>query len=148
MNSRRIVKRPLNIDEIWGWAVAYREATGKCPTKASGGIASAPFETWLAVDAALREGLRGLPGGISLAQLLAEKLGVRNVQNLPDLPEETILLWMDEHLGAVNGPVFLRAASIRAALSTVIEKLAALHEIILEAEDVQALVRLGYHVRR
>ena len=36
-------------------------------------------------NAALDLGLRGLPGGSSLAQLLAEKRGVRNMMALPDL---------------------------------------------------------------
>jgi hypothetical protein len=44
---------------------------------------------------ALRKGLRGLPGGSSLAQLLAERRAVRNLSTLPDLAVESILAWAD-----------------------------------------------------
>jgi hypothetical protein len=37
---------------------------------AAGQVAGAPGETWRALDVALRQGLRGLPGGDSLARLL------------------------------------------------------------------------------
>jgi hypothetical protein len=46
---------------------------------------------------ALRKGLRGLPGGSSLAQLLAAKCGARNLQAAPTLTVEQILTWADEH---------------------------------------------------
>src|SRR5436190_2713329 len=89
-------KRPLVIEEILAWACAYRQATGNWPTKTSGGIAASKFETWGAVNAALRYGQRGLPGGSSLAQLLADRLGARNVRNLPALTVDGILHWADE----------------------------------------------------
>jgi len=47
--------------------------------------------TWRQIDNALRLGLRGLPGGSSLAQLLAHRRGYRNVRALPPLTEELIL---------------------------------------------------------
>jgi hypothetical protein len=97
MGSKWLVKRPLCVEDILRWACSYREATGKWPTNASGGIAGAKFETWSGVDQALREGLRGLPGGSSLAQLLAEKYGARNVHGLPPLTDAKVLQWADEH---------------------------------------------------
>jgi hypothetical protein len=97
MGKKRLLRRPLVIREILAWACAHREATGKWPTKSSGGIASAKFETWLGVDNSLRGGLRGLPGGSSLAQLLAVKHGVRNLKHLPRLCKDQILHWADEH---------------------------------------------------
>jgi hypothetical protein len=97
MGRKWLLKRALTVREILAWATAHREATGKWPTKSSGGVAGARFETWLGVDQALRNGLRGLPGGGSLAQLLAEKHSVRNVKDLPPLCEEQILKWADEH---------------------------------------------------
>ncbi len=54
-------------------------------------------ETWKIVDAALRSGLRGLPGESSLAQLLAKKRGVRNHLALPPLRPKKILVWADAH---------------------------------------------------
>ena len=71
--------------------------TGAWPTAASGAVADAPGETWRAVDAALRVGVRGLPGGTSLAQLLALRRGQRNLQRLPRLTEEQALAWADAH---------------------------------------------------
>ena len=97
METKEIRKRWLTIEEILVWAREYRLATGKWPTKDSGGIAGAKFETWIAVDSALRQGLRGLPGGSSLAQLLAEKEGARNIGHLAPLTEDLILAWVDAY---------------------------------------------------
>jgi hypothetical protein len=90
-------RRPLTIPEILNWADIHREASGKWPTQTSGCILGARFETWLGVASALREGLRSLPGGSSLAQLLTEKRGARNHLDLPPFSEQQILLWADAH---------------------------------------------------
>jgi hypothetical protein len=87
----------LTIDEILRWADVYREATGHWPTASSGAIAGTIGETWDNCDNALRVGLRGLPGGSSLIQLLAERRGARNTKRLPRLTEERILAWADAH---------------------------------------------------
>jgi hypothetical protein len=63
---------PLTVDQVLAWAEAHYERTGAWPAGHSGPIAEAPRETWRKVDVALRRGLRGLPPGGSLAQLLAE----------------------------------------------------------------------------
>jgi hypothetical protein len=97
MDRRRLRKRPLDLRDILAWASAHREATGQWPGKDSGLITGTRFETWLGVDQALRDGLRGLPGGSSLARLLAEALGARNRKDLPRLSEEQILRWAEEH---------------------------------------------------
>ena len=83
--------------EILKWADAFRRATGEWPTSTCGEIADAPGETWMSVDMALRNGLRGLPGGSSLARLLARRRGVRNNFNVPKLTVRQILEWADEH---------------------------------------------------
>jgi hypothetical protein len=49
------------------------------------------------VNAALEQGTRGLPPGSSLAQLLAEQRGRRNIQRLPRLTYPGILEWADTH---------------------------------------------------
>ncbi len=49
------------------------------------------------INAALIQGLRGLPGGSSLAKLLAERRGKRNVGALPPLTESMVLEWADLH---------------------------------------------------
>lgn len=95
MRSR--LRRPLHIPDILHWASAYREITGKWPTKTSGPISATSGETWAGVDNALRRGLRSLPSGSSLAQLLADKCGARHLKRLPPLSEEHILQWADAH---------------------------------------------------
>jgi superfamily II DNA or RNA helicase len=90
-------KPPLTNEQIIAWVNEWRERTGKWPTRDSGLIPNTVDETWAAVDGALKMGTRGLPGGSSLAKLLAEHLGVRNIQNLPVWTEEQILALMDVH---------------------------------------------------
>jgi hypothetical protein len=63
----------LTVAKILRWADAYYERRGKRPTPHSGPITEAPGETWNAVDRALFSGHRGLPGGSSLAKLLAAR---------------------------------------------------------------------------
>lgn len=61
----------------------------------SGPITDAPGETWLAAAMALRYSRRGLPGGSSLARLLAERRGVSAVNDPPHLAVDQILAWAD-----------------------------------------------------
>jgi hypothetical protein len=63
---------PLTIRQIRSWAKAYCRRTGTRPSKSSGAIAEAPGENWCAIHQALRNGFRGLPGGITLARLLSD----------------------------------------------------------------------------
>jgi hypothetical protein len=51
----------------------------------------------MAVDAALRDGNRGLPGGSSLTILLARHRRVRNPKALPRLTQRLVLAWIDAH---------------------------------------------------
>ena len=97
VNDRRLTKRPLYVADILKWAEVYHAAMGRWPTKEAGDIPGTFGESWLGVDRALRAGLRGLPGGSSLAQLMAGEHGARNVQDLPALSEEQILAWADEY---------------------------------------------------
>jgi hypothetical protein len=91
-------KRPPLVEEqILAWADAHHERTGDWPTKTSGRVHETLQETWCGINLALRRGGRGLPGGVTLAQLLLEKRGVRNHLNLPPLTEELILTWADAH---------------------------------------------------
>jgi len=88
---------PLPEEQILAWADAHFQRTGQWPTCKSGHIPDSPKEKWRAVDLALRKGVRGLPGGSSLARLLAAHRGVRNRTALPQLSEEQILVWADAH---------------------------------------------------
>ena len=56
------------------WAEEHRQRTGQWPRQRSGPVERAPGETWKLLDQALRKGHRGLPGGSSLAELLARGL--------------------------------------------------------------------------
>jgi hypothetical protein len=87
----------LTEGKILAWADAHHRATGTWPTADSGPIAGAPGETWMAADAALRDCNRGLPGGSSLALLLARDRGVRNPQALPRLTQRLVLAWANAH---------------------------------------------------
>jgi hypothetical protein len=86
---------PFTEEQILKWADAFHERTGTWPNAKSGAIDDAPGETWTAVQMALRYGRRGLPGGSSLALLLAEERGARNVWTRPDFSIELILAWAD-----------------------------------------------------
>jgi hypothetical protein len=74
----------LTLKPIRAWARAYRERTGKWPTRSSGVIPEAPRETWGKSESALWFGNRGLRGGSSLAKLLGrgKRLEVREAFDL------------------------------------------------------------------
>lgn len=88
---------PLSKKRILAWADAHYRRTGSWPRVKSGPILDAPGDTWSAVDAALREALRGFRNPSSLAQLIEEKRGVRNSADLPLLTQGQILRWADAH---------------------------------------------------
>jgi hypothetical protein len=87
----------LSVEQILGWADAYFNRTGNWPRQDTGPVLEAPDVTWVAITLALRKGLRGLPGGSSLAQLLSEHRSARNHLALRSLTEQQILLWVDAH---------------------------------------------------
>jgi hypothetical protein len=60
-------------------------------------VVGAGGETWPGINHALGRGYRGLPGGSSLALLLAERRGKRNKTWRPRLTVEQILGWADAH---------------------------------------------------
>jgi hypothetical protein len=70
-------KTPLTAAQILAWADEHRGRTGAWPTLTSGPVAGAAGqETWQRLDNALRQGVRGLPGGDSLARLLRRERGM------------------------------------------------------------------------
>jgi hypothetical protein len=87
----------LTYRQIVAWAEAHRQRTGDWPNVNSGALPEAPEEDWANIDNALRVGLRGLPGGSSLARLLARKRGARNPMRLPPLFLTEILGWADAY---------------------------------------------------
>jgi hypothetical protein len=95
--STAMDSRPsLTVEQILAWADAHHRRTGRWPGSHSGPVEEAPEETWRAISQALRNGFRGLPGGSSLVQLLAQKRD-RSHSGRPHLKEEQILAWADGH---------------------------------------------------
>src|SRR5258708_14676951 len=100
MPRRRRRKRKrrsaLTMEEILRWAEAWKARTGAWPGQRSGRIPESGGR-WSAIEGALRNGLRGLPPGLSLARLLAERRGVQrySAAGKPLLTIEEILCWAD-----------------------------------------------------
>jgi len=97
LHFRPLVKPPLTVKQILAWADAFREQHGSFPRKDSGLVPGELTQTWIAVDSALRVGLRGLPGGSSLSQLLAKHRDYRHLFLTPRLTRHQILRWADAH---------------------------------------------------
>src|SRR5262249_22091698 len=87
----------LTAQQILAWADDFHARYARWPQVHSGRIHGGHGLTWLSVDHALARGGRGLPGGSSLMQLLAEKRGVRTGSRLPPLTQRQILAWADAH---------------------------------------------------
>ncbi|HEX4608876.1 MAG TPA: hypothetical protein VH092_11785, partial [Urbifossiella sp.] len=83
--------------QILAWADHHHRRTGHYPKHNDGPILAAPAETWVAMENALIKGRRGLPGGDSLAKLLARRRGVRNKSGLPALTARQIKAWAVAH---------------------------------------------------
>ena len=90
----------FSIEQILAWADAWQARTADWPTGHSGYVPGAGGLSWRGVDAALIKGRGGLPGGSSLAQLLATERAV--VHHTP-LTEEQILAWADAHHARTGG---------------------------------------------
>jgi hypothetical protein len=110
--ANRLSVPRLTVKTIIGWAYAHHSRTGEWPKIKSGEIAGTGSDTWTAVQAALHNGTRGLPGGSSLARLLAEHPGVRNKSDLPRLKLKQIRSWAKAYRqrvgrwpGAESGPI-------------------------------------------
>jgi len=88
----------LFVRDILAWADAHHRRTGEWPTPDSGPVVDAPGETWRGVNAALFQGTRGTPGGLTLPRFLARYRGVRNRKSPPRLTGAQILQWADAHI--------------------------------------------------
>ena len=91
------MRPPLTVEQVLSWADAHRARTGEWPSARPEPVAGAPGENWKAIDRALGAGHRGLPGGDSLAQLLARERGAAAGRRLPPLTEAKILAWARAH---------------------------------------------------
>ena len=108
---RGVCRPPLTEEQILAWAGTHFKATGRWPVS-SRATAQPAGETWAGIDRALRTGFRGLPGGSTLAQLLAQRCGVRNPMRLPPLTEQQILAWARAHFQATGQWPIKRSGAI------------------------------------
>jgi hypothetical protein len=93
----------LTIKQILAWVDAHHRETGRWPGMRAGPVASARGETWRILDEALRYGYRSLPGGSSLARLLAKYRGVPNRLAKRHLTRTAVLRWADAHQHRTGG---------------------------------------------
>src|SRR4051794_28627525 len=93
----KLRKPPLTVKKILAWADDHRERTGSWPTVYCGEVLAAPNEKWPNIDQCLRRGLRSLPGGDTLCQLLVRERGHRSPTSPPDLTEDQIAVWALNH---------------------------------------------------
>ncbi|MCH8252373.1 MAG: hypothetical protein IID36_07985, partial [Planctomycetes bacterium] len=68
-------KKPLTIEGVLTWADRRKKRTGAWPTAKSGAVEGVEGETWMAINACLHYGRRGLPGSRSLSLLLGARRG-------------------------------------------------------------------------
>ncbi len=102
-NIKNHMKLPnLTTTLIIEWATQYFSIHDKKPTRYSGIIefVSKEYEgiTWAIVNKALEHGVRGFPGGSSLAKLIQKKLNIKNHMDLPKLTEEMIVKWISQYI--------------------------------------------------
>jgi hypothetical protein len=96
-NPIRLSTRLLRIEQILEWAQEHHARTGVWPgPRTPGIIPGTACEKWKNIYESLRAGHRGLPGGSSLAKLLAERLGAQNHLPRPPLTIRQVLLWADD----------------------------------------------------
>jgi hypothetical protein len=87
----------LTIPQILHWADAHRARKRCWPRATSGAVAGGGGLTWRAVNRALREGRGGLPGGDSLARLLARLRDAGRRRRRPALSLKRVLGWARTH---------------------------------------------------
>lgn len=105
----------LSVRRILAWADAHFQQTGQWPKADSGPIPQAPGENWSKINNALDTGLRGLPGGSSLARLLARRRGVPVRELPPRLSYQQILAWADAHYAQTGRWPWARSGPVAAA---------------------------------
>jgi hypothetical protein len=90
-------KRRLTVAQILAWADAHCRRFKRWPNNTCGHVVGTLDESWRNIDAALKNGSRGLPRGNSLAKLLTEHRGVNPRNSRPQLSVAQVLAWADAH---------------------------------------------------
>jgi hypothetical protein len=92
----------LTVEQILSWVDRHKERTGAWPHADAGPVPGMPGETWRKLNQALSRGHRGLPGGSSLARLLAERRGRRCYAPGPPLTAAQILCLSGHSQGGMS----------------------------------------------
>lgn len=87
----------LTMTQVLRWAHAHHQRAGHWPRKQSGPVHEAPHENWHAIDAAMHQGHRGLPGGVTLVQLRRQQLGGPRRRPSKPITIAQILQWADAY---------------------------------------------------
>jgi len=89
----------LTLEKIRTWAVAHHRRTGRWPSpKRRDPVLESKWDNWERIRTALREGGRGLPGGMTFAQALEPVRGSDWLNSRrPPLTLDRILLWARAH---------------------------------------------------
>jgi hypothetical protein len=110
--ASRLSLPQLTYRQILAWADAHHRKMGNWPTTTSGFVKGAEGIQWAGVNSALNKGLRGLPAGTSLRQLLVQHRGVRDPFRLPGLTAPQIVRWAESYFkragrwpNAKSGPI-------------------------------------------
>ena len=112
---RPVRQRVLTVETIRAWADAHRQAHGVWPAASDGPVDVMPEEDWAAIDAALNQGRRGLPGGTTLTKLLGRSNNPAALGPRPTLTVNQVLAWADAHRKATGRWPRRNSGSIRSA---------------------------------
>lgn len=98
LNQRRGIRVRYHLTrfseaEIFRWAQAHRQRTGRWPAAGHGLIPESPGDTWGGVSAALQYGQRGLKSGSSLSKFLEKRGIARYGRKRPVLTRQQIVSW-------------------------------------------------------
>jgi hypothetical protein len=95
----------LTVEQILAWADAHRAQTGNWPRANSGPVIEAPGEKWRAIENALYDGYRGLPGGDSLARLLDRHRRSEEARRFTWTPQEDewVRTWTAQQVAQQTG---------------------------------------------
>jgi hypothetical protein len=88
VEARRLqpaLSAPLAEETVLAWAARHYAETGRWPTEESSAVPGEKGENLKNIGMALRQGLRGLPGGSRLARLLEKGAAARSERDLEQL---------------------------------------------------------------
>lgn len=98
-------KDPLSLDLIVYWISRYFSQNGSYPiSRGCEAIQEMEGYTWRGVDAALRQGHRGLPGKFSLAEFIVKHFGAVNKTNKKAWTKKDVIRWIKDFYKRNNLP--------------------------------------------